>query len=215
MRLRYSLILALLLHIVTKCVQTLIIAIYQFVKSSIEKKNTSWARNHFFTSVSLNIFSADLWGAFSSLGTDRSPTVPNQDCMVEVEEFPSPSSSNDSRLRQHCEVEHCRAKEELRVLWSTIVVSPEVVNMCTNWTQLVKFLMFTTLLSLHELSPFLGFFLTWTVIEFMILNNIRPIVTIMVITSIVTLYYHIQVCYLRFIILHAKVKWNIKILFEQ
>jgi hypothetical protein len=60
--------------------------------------------------------------------------VPNQDCMVDVEEFLSPRSSRDSRLRQHCEVEHCRAKEELRVLWSTILVSPEVVNICTNWT---------------------------------------------------------------------------------
>jgi hypothetical protein len=26
-------------------------------------------------------------------------------------------------LRQHCEVVHCRSKEELRVLWSTILVS--------------------------------------------------------------------------------------------
>jgi hypothetical protein len=26
-------------------------------------------------------------------------------------------------LRQHCDVEHCRAKEELRVLWSKILVS--------------------------------------------------------------------------------------------
>jgi hypothetical protein len=33
--------------------------------------------------------------------------------MVDVEEFASPRSSRDSWLRQHCEVEHCRAKEEL------------------------------------------------------------------------------------------------------
>jgi hypothetical protein len=38
MRLRYSLMLALLFHIVTKSVSTLIIAIYQFVKSFIKKK---------------------------------------------------------------------------------------------------------------------------------------------------------------------------------
>jgi hypothetical protein len=37
MKLRYSLILALLLHIVTKTVQTLITAIYQFFKFFIEK----------------------------------------------------------------------------------------------------------------------------------------------------------------------------------
>jgi hypothetical protein len=40
MRLRYSLILALLLHIVTKSVQTLIIAIYKFFKSFIEKMHS-------------------------------------------------------------------------------------------------------------------------------------------------------------------------------
>jgi hypothetical protein len=49
MKLRYSLILTLLLHIATKFVWTLIIAIYQFVKSFIEKI-ASWARNHFLTS---------------------------------------------------------------------------------------------------------------------------------------------------------------------
>jgi hypothetical protein len=57
------------------------------------------------------------------MGIDGSPTVPNQDCMVDMEEFPSPRSSRDSRLLQHCMVEHCGAKEELQVLWSTILVS--------------------------------------------------------------------------------------------
>jgi hypothetical protein len=45
--------------------------------------------------------SADLWGASSSLGRDASPTVPNQDSMVDVEEFLNPRSSRNSRLRQH------------------------------------------------------------------------------------------------------------------
>jgi hypothetical protein len=58
----------------------------------------------------------------SSLGIDGSLMVPNQDCMMDVEEFASPRTSRDSRLEQHCEVEHCRAKEELRVLWSAILV---------------------------------------------------------------------------------------------
>jgi hypothetical protein len=67
--------------------------------------------------------STDLGGAFSSLGIDGSPMVPNQDCMVDVEEFPSPRSSRDSQLQHHYEVKHCHAKEEPRVLWSTILVS--------------------------------------------------------------------------------------------
>jgi hypothetical protein len=52
-------------------------------------------------------------GAFSSLGIDRSPTVPNQDSEVDVEEFASPRNPRDSWLQQHCVVEHRCAKEEL------------------------------------------------------------------------------------------------------
>jgi len=47
--------------------------------------------------------------------------VPDQDCMVNVEEFPSPRSSRDSQLQQHGEVEYCHAKE--KQLWSTVLVS--------------------------------------------------------------------------------------------
>jgi len=47
--------------------------------------------------------------------------VPDQDCMVNVEEFPSPRSSRDPQLQQHCEVEYCHVKE--KQLWSTVLVS--------------------------------------------------------------------------------------------
>jgi hypothetical protein len=60
-------------------------------------------------------------GAFSSLGRDGSPTMPNQDSMVDMKEFPSLRSSTDSRLRQHCVIEGCNAKKQL--LRSTILVS--------------------------------------------------------------------------------------------
>ena len=62
-----------------------------------------------------------LWGNRLSLGTDGSPTVPDQDCVLDVEEFPSTKISRDLQLRQHWEVEHFRAREEL--LWSKIRVS--------------------------------------------------------------------------------------------
>jgi len=52
---------------------------------------------------------------------DGSPTVPNQDCVMDVEEFCSTRSSRASQLWQHCKVEHCHEKEE--ELWSTILVS--------------------------------------------------------------------------------------------
>jgi hypothetical protein len=112
MRLGYSLILALLLHIVTKSVQTLIIAIYQFYKSFIEK-NTSWARNHFLTSFWTSSLEWKSWPlrCFWSSGIwDGSPMAPNQDCMVDVEEFLSPRSSRDSRPAELCRALSCKRR---------------------------------------------------------------------------------------------------------
>jgi NADH-ubiquinone oxidoreductase chain 2 len=53
----------------------------------------------------------------------------------------------------------------------------------------------------------LGFLPKWMVIQFLIMNNIEFIITIIVIISIVTLYYYLRICYSRFMILHDEVKW--------
>jgi hypothetical protein len=80
----------------------------------LRRKNASWARNHFLTSFWTFSLEWKCWPlrCFFMFGNRwKSVAVPNQDCMVDVEEFPSPRSSRDSRLWQHCVVEHCRAKE--------------------------------------------------------------------------------------------------------
>jgi hypothetical protein len=46
----------------------------------------------------------------------------------------------------------------------------------------------------------------------MIINNLRPIITMMVIISLATLYYYLRVCYSRFITLHDETKWGLKVL---
>nr|UQJ75157.1 NADH dehydrogenase subunit 2 [Cryptotermes brevis]URX53098.1 NADH dehydrogenase subunit 2 [Cryptotermes brevis] len=80
--------------------------------------------------------------------------------------------------------------------------------MSTNEKSAVKFVLFTTLLSLGGLPPFIGFLPKWITIQMMIANNLSLTMTVMVITSLATLYYYLRMCYSSFIILHNETKWN-------
>nr|YP_009351534.1 NADH dehydrogenase subunit 2 [Humutermes krishnai]AQP29834.1 NADH dehydrogenase subunit 2 [Humutermes krishnai] len=82
-------------------------------------------------------------------------------------------------------------------------------TMMTNKeTTLMKFMMFTSLLSLGGLPPFLGFLPKWIVIQAMIMNNMIPLATIVVVTSLITLYYYLKISYSSFLILNTEPKWN-------
>nr|QZK21805.1 NADH dehydrogenase subunit 2 [Drepanotermes sp. QLD_047] len=85
-------------------------------------------------------------------------------------------------------------------------------TMMTNKeTKLMKFMMFTSLLSLGGLPPFLGFLPKWIVIQAMIANNMAPLATIVVVTSLITLYYYLKISYSSFMILSTEPKWNVSI----
>jgi len=74
-----------------------------------------------------------------------------------------------------------------------------------------KFMIFTSLLSLGGLPPFLGYLPKWIVIQAIITNNSAPLATIVVVTSLITLYeYYLKISYSRFIILNTEPKWNLK-----
>nr|AQP30366.1 NADH dehydrogenase subunit 2 [Microcerotermes sp. I TB-2017] len=75
---------------------------------------------------------------------------------------------------------------------------------------LMKFMMFTSLLSLGGLPPFLGFLPKWIVIQAMIMNNMTPLATVVVVTSLITLYYYLKISYSSFVILNTEPKWNLK-----
>nr|YP_009351014.1 NADH dehydrogenase subunit 2 [Aciculitermes aciculatus]AQP28363.1 NADH dehydrogenase subunit 2 [Aciculitermes aciculatus] len=75
---------------------------------------------------------------------------------------------------------------------------------------LMKFMMFTSLLSLGGLPPFLGFLPKWIVIQAMITNNMAPLAAIVVVTSLITLYYYLKISYSSFMILNVEPKWNLK-----
>nr|WNL54394.1 NADH dehydrogenase subunit 2 [Amitermes lonnbergianus] len=84
-------------------------------------------------------------------------------------------------------------------------------TMMTNKeTKLMKFMMFTSLLSLGGLPPFLGFLPKWIVIQAMIANNMTSLATIVVVTSLITLYYYLKISYSSFMILSTEPKWNMK-----
>nr|AIY61698.1 NADH dehydrogenase subunit 2 [Promirotermes redundans]URH16593.1 NADH dehydrogenase subunit 2 [Promirotermes redundans] len=84
-------------------------------------------------------------------------------------------------------------------------------TMMTNKeTTLMKFMMFTSLLSLGGLPPFLGFLPKWIVIQAMIANNMAPLAVIVVVTSLITLYYYLSISYSSFMILNTEPKWNLK-----
>ena len=69
---------------------------------------------------------------------------------------------------------------------------------------LKKFIIFTLLLSLGGLPPFPGFLPKLIVIQTIITNNIAPLATIVVVTSLITLYYYLKISYSRFIILNTE-----------
>nr|QXT44492.1 NADH dehydrogenase subunit 2 [Apicotermes arquieri] len=76
---------------------------------------------------------------------------------------------------------------------------------------LMKFMMFTSLLSLGGLPPFLGFLPKWIIIQAMIMNNMAPLATIVVVTSLITLYYYLKISYSSFLILNTEPSWNTKL----
>nr|AVN67855.1 NADH dehydrogenase subunit 2 [Therea olegrandjeani] len=81
-------------------------------------------------------------------------------------------------------------------------------SMLMNLKPETKFNFLMVLLSLGGLPPFLGFLPKWIIIQFMIVNNLSTMVVIMIIFSLMTLYYYLRICYSSFLIFHYKIKWT-------
>nr|YP_010981243.1 NADH dehydrogenase subunit 2 [Pselliophora bifascipennis]WOE90373.1 NADH dehydrogenase subunit 2 [Pselliophora bifascipennis] len=76
---------------------------------------------------------------------------------------------------------------------------------------LIKFILFTLLLSLGGLPPFLGFAPKWLVIQYLTMNNNILLMIFMVIFTLITLYYYIRICYSSFLINYWETNWFNKI----
>nr|AVN68046.1 NADH dehydrogenase subunit 2 [Beybienkoa kurandanensis] len=98
-----------------------------------------------------------------------------------------------------------------------LIISPSQISfinqtfLLNNDNPSMKLLLFTSLLSLGGLPPFLGFIPKWIIIQTMTTNNMIFLITFMVLFSLITLYYYLRITYSSFLILHSEPSWNIKI----
>lgn len=76
-----------------------------------------------------------------------------------------------------------------------------------NYSNEIKLILFLNFLSLGGLPPFLGFFSKWIVIE-LLSNNQLLLISLIVIITLLTLYFYIRLCYSSFILNYYETKWN-------
>nr|ATL76466.1 NADH dehydrogenase subunit 2 [Stylotermes sp. CN13] len=81
-------------------------------------------------------------------------------------------------------------------------------TMSNKQSTTMKLMMFTSLLSLGGLPPFLGFLPKWVVIQMMITNNMILMAVTMITLSLITLYYYLKICYSSLLMLSTEPKWN-------
>nr|ARO34906.1 NADH dehydrogenase subunit 2 [Phylloecus linearis] len=72
-----------------------------------------------------------------------------------------------------------------------------------------KFLLFSNILSLAGLPPFLGFLIKLISIKMLIFNNLYLITIIMIMASLMTLYFYLRLTYSSMIMINSKNKLNL------
>nr|UZC53676.1 NADH dehydrogenase subunit 2 [Ultragryllacris sp. 1 JL-2022a] len=80
--------------------------------------------------------------------------------------------------------------------------------MIYNKSQSFKLFLFLTLLSLGGLPPFLGFLPKWMVIQTLTSFNALPMCTLMVVMTLITLFYYIRLSFTAFLLNYTQMKWN-------
>nr|AVE15639.1 NADH dehydrogenase subunit 2 [Popa spurca spurca] len=78
-----------------------------------------------------------------------------------------------------------------------------------NNKKIIKFTLFIAMLSLGGLPPFLGFFPKWITIQFMAQNLMIFTSTILIMSSLLTLYYYMRMMYTTIMITNAEIIWTI------
>nr|ASY97911.1 NADH dehydrogenase subunit 2 [Pseudocreobotra wahlbergii] len=77
-----------------------------------------------------------------------------------------------------------------------------------NSKKMIKFVMFTSILSLGGLPPLLGFFPKWITIQFMALNSMIFTSMILIMMSLLTLFYYMRMMYTTLMITNSEMSWN-------
>nr|QNE85414.1 NADH dehydrogenase subunit 2 [Sciomyza simplex] len=76
---------------------------------------------------------------------------------------------------------------------------------------ILKFIMFLNLLSLGGLPPFLGFLPKWMVIQSLTENNQMFFMVVLTMTTLITLYFYLRLCYSAFMLSYHETNWPFKI----
>nr|YP_010735781.1 NADH dehydrogenase subunit 2 [Angulomastax meiospina]WEL32756.1 NADH dehydrogenase subunit 2 [Angulomastax meiospina] len=79
-----------------------------------------------------------------------------------------------------------------------------------NDNNLNKYLIYLSMLSLGGLPPFTGFIPKWLTMQMMIENNMTFIMTVLIMSSMITLYYYLRITFTAMILTSEINKWNIK-----
>ena len=100
----------------------------------------------------------------------------------------------------------------LSIIWIVNPLQISFINqtfLINNNNKVIKFLLFSSLLSLGGLPPFLGFLPKWIVIQSIVNNSSILIVSTIVVLSLITLYYYLRISYSAFIILGYETRWSL------
>nr|WHL46500.1 NADH dehydrogenase subunit 2 [Edessena gentiusalis] len=76
-----------------------------------------------------------------------------------------------------------------------------------NMNSLMKINLLINFLSLGGLPPFIGFFPKWIIINFLIMNQLYFLTFIMIMMSLIVLFYYIRIIYSIFMFNYMKMKW--------
>nr|YP_009729980.1 NADH dehydrogenase subunit 2 [Oxya hainanensis]QHX99824.1 NADH dehydrogenase subunit 2 [Oxya hainanensis] len=81
----------------------------------------------------------------------------------------------------------------------------------SNMKMEIKFMMFLSLLSIGGLPPFIGFLPKWMVIQSMMEMNMTSLMVIMVMLTMITLYYYLRISFSAMILLYTENSWSLDI----
>nr|ACR20463.1 NADH dehydrogenase subunit 2 [Amiota sp. 1 XH-2009] len=81
-------------------------------------------------------------------------------------------------------------------------------------SKILKFILFMNFLSLGGLPPFLGFLPKWLVIQQLSFNNQYFLLIILMMSTLITLYFYLRICYSAFLLNYYENNWMINMKFN-
>lgn len=82
-----------------------------------------------------------------------------------------------------------------------------------NINKYIKFIIFCNFLSLGGLPPFLGFLPKWLILNNLIFNQYYLIITLILIFTLINLFYYLRIRINSLLLLNIQLKWNLSILY--